>query len=170
MRINPFTHSFFLALVVALASSSAVLAHGEPTITVEPSVAVPGEQITITGAEMEDGEVFKITLENASGTVELGEATASQEGEEAGFTATFTLPTDLAAGLYLLRAVTDEGESTAADLTIVSSANATKDMSMEASAAQHTLDRSKPPVLIGSVIIFALLSALLGLWLIRRPG
>lgn len=170
MRINLLTRSFVLALVIALASSGSALAHGEPIITVEPSVAVPGGQITITGADMEDGEVFKITLENASGTVKLGEATSTEDGEEAGFTVVFTLPNDLAEGFYLLRAVTDEGESAAADLTIVSSANETTAMSMEASAAQHTLDRSKPPVLIGSVIIFVLFSASLGLWLIRRPG
>ncbi|MBI4927071.1 MAG: hypothetical protein HY835_04850 [Anaerolineae bacterium] len=146
---------------------SVALAHGEPIITVEPTVASPGEQITIIGADMEDGEVFKITLENASGTVELGEATAVKEGEEAGFTAAFTLPDDLTAGFYLLRAATDEGETVAADLTIVSSANQANDaLLMEASGVQHTLDRSKPPLLIGSVIVLALLSAGLGLRLV----
>lgn len=91
-------------------------------------------------------------------------------GEEAGFTAIFTVPDDLAEGLYLLWPVTDTGESTTADLTIVSSTDQPSDISMEASDALHTRDCSKPPVLIGSIIIFALLSASLGLWLIRRPG
>ena len=90
--------------------------------------------------------------------------------EEAGFTVIFTVPDDLAEGLYLLRPVTDTGESTTADLTIVCFTNPTNNMSMEASTAQPTLDRSKPPVLIGSVLILALLSESLGLWLIRRPG
>ncbi len=156
-----------IALLLILFSPGIALAHGEPTITVEPAVVSPGEQITIVGADMEDGEVFKITLESTSGTVQLGEATAVKEGEEAGFTAVFTLPDDLTEGLYLLRAVTDEGESAAADLTIVSSANQTNAISMEASGAQHTLDRSKPPLLFGSVVVLALLSIGLGVWLVR---
>ncbi len=160
-------NSLFIALFVSLFSVGVALAHGVPTITVAPTVASPAGQITITGADMEDGEVFKITLESASGTVQLGEATAIKEGEEAGFTATFTLPADLTAGLYLLRAATDEGESTAADLTIVTSANQANAEPMEASAAQHTLDRSMPPLLTGSVIVLALVSAGLGLWLVR---
>ncbi len=158
--------SLLIALFLSLFSVSVALAHGEPIITVEPTVASPGEQITIIGADMEDGEVFKITLENASGTVELGEATATKEGEEAGFTVVFTLPDGLTAGFYLLRAATDEGETVAADLAIVSSANQANDALMEASAAQHTLDRAKPPLLIGSVIVLALLSAGLGLRLV----
>lgn len=170
MKINIVSRSLIMAVVLALVSFGRALAHGEPTIIVEPAVAAAGDQITITGADMEDGEVFKITLENASGTVQLGEATAVKDGEEAGFTTVFTLPNNLTEGLYLLRATTDEGESTAADLTIVSSANQATAETMEASAEQHTLDRSKPPLLIGSVIVLALLSASLGLWLILRPG
>ena len=72
-------------------------------------------------------------------------------GKEAGFSAVFMIPDDLAWGLYLLCPVTDAGESTTADLTIVYSTNLTNDMSRAASTAQHTLDRSKPPVLIGPV-------------------
>lgn len=170
MKINIVSQGLVTAIVLALITFGIALAHGEPTIIVEPAIAAAGSQITITGADMEDSEVFKITLENASGTVQLGEATAEKEGEEAGFTAVFTLPDDLAEGLYLLRATTNEGETTAADLTIASSTNQTTAVPMEASAKEHTLDRSKPPLLIGSVIALALLSASLGLWLISRPG
>lgn len=159
--------SLTIALFLSLTSVGIALAHGEPTIIVEPAVAASGGQIAVIGADMEDGEVFKITLENAAGTVQLGEATAVKEGEEAGFNAFFTLPGELNEGFYLLRATTDEGETTAADLTIVASADQTNAVPMEASAAQHTLDRSKPPLLIGSVIVLALLSAGLGLWLVR---
>lgn len=158
------------ALGIALFSFSAVLAHGEPTIVVEPAVAKPGDQITVTGADMEDGEMFTITVENSSGTFQIGEATAIQQGDEAGFTTTFDLPKDLTTGLYLLRAVTEEGESTAADLTIVSTVDTASSETMEASSMLHTLDRSKPVLLTGSVIAFAVLSASLGLWLLRRPG
>lgn len=161
---------FAFALGIALFSFSVALAHGEPTIVVEPAVAKPGDQITITGADMEDGEIFTIIVENSSGTFQLGEATVIQQGDEAGFTTTFVLPKGLTAGLYLLRAVTEEGESTAADLTIVSSFDTTGAETMEATPMLHTLDRSKPVLLTGSVIAFALLSASLGLWLLRRPG
>lgn len=172
MKINLFSRSIAIALVLTLVSFSVVLAHGEPIITVEPAVAAPGGQITITGADMEDGEVFMITLEGAAGVFELGEVTASLEGmeeEEAGFTAVFTLPTDLTPGSYLLRAATDEGETATADLTI---SDATPELinaqPMEASAEPLALDRSKSPFLIGSVIVLALLSAGLGVWLVRK--
>jgi hypothetical protein len=164
-----FFRTLLIVLLLSLIPASITLAHGEPTIIVEPAVVSPGEQITIIGADMEDGEVFKITLESGSGTVQLGEAIAIKDGEEAGFTAVFSIPNDLTAGFYLLRATTDEGETTAADLTIVSSTDLANAMTMDASAAQHTLDRSKPPSLIGSVIVLALLSASLGVWLIRKP-
>lgn len=159
--------SLLIALLLSLFSASLALAHGEPTITVEPAVVSPGEQITIIGADMEDGEIFTITLESASGTVQLGEATAAQEGEEAGFSAVFTLPGDLIEGFYLLRATTEEGETTAADLTIVSSTYPANAVPMEASAVQHTLDRSKSSLLFGSVVVLALLSTGLGVWLVR---
>lgn len=164
---NILSISLLIALVLAFMPYGTALADGVPVIIVEPSVAAPGDQITITGTDMEEGEVFKFTLESASGVFEIGEATAAPDGEEAGFTAVFTLPDDLPAGFYLLRAMTDEGETTATDLTIVSSADQANAVPMEASAAQHTLDRSKPPLLIGSVIALALLSAGLGVWLVR---
>ena len=162
-----FFKSLLFALLLSLFSVSIALAHGQPTIIVEPAIASPGGQITITGADMEEGEMFEITLENTTGTIQLGEATAVKKDNEAGFTAVFPVPNDLAAGLYLLRATTDKDETVATDLTIATSADQTNSASMEASDMQHTLDRSKPPLLIGSVIALALLSTLLGVWLIR---
>lgn len=159
--------SLLMALVLAFMPYGVALAHGEPTISVEPSVAAPGGQITITGTDMEEGEVFVFTLEGAAGVFELGEATAVQDGEEAGFTVVFLLPSDLASGSYLVRAVTDEGETATADLTIGASSEAMNAEPMEASAEPIVLDRSKPPFLIGSVIVLALLSTGLGLWLVR---
>lgn len=170
MRLNLFLYSFIIAAVTALASFGAALAHGEPIITVEPSAAVPGGQITITGADMEEGKVFRITLESAAGILELGEATATQDGDEAGFTVTFTLPTDLTAGSYLVRAATDEGETATADLTISASSEQVNDQPMEASAEPLSLDRPRSVGLVISVVAMALIGASLGLWLIRRSG
>lgn len=170
MKIKFVFRSFVIAVVMTLVSVGAALAHGEPTITVEPAVAAAGGQVTITGADMEDGEVFKITLEGTAGVFELGEATATSEGDEAGFTVTFTLPSDLTPSTYILRAATDEGESTTADLTISASLERMESQPMEASAEPLSLDRPRSAGLAASVVIVALLSAILGLWLIRRPG
>ena len=166
MKTN-FTRSLFIALLASLFSVSVALAHGEPTISVQPSVAAPGGQITITGADMEDGEVFKITLESASGIFELGRVTATQNGDEAGFTAAFMLSSDLTPGSYLLRCVAEDGDTATADLTIASSGQMNT-QPMEASAEPLAVDRSKSPLLIGSVIVLALVSAGLGVWLIRK--
>lgn len=164
---NILSISLLITLVLAFIPYGAALADGVPVIIVEPSVAAPGGQITVTGTDMEEGEVFVFTLEGAAGVFDLGEATAAPDGEEAGFTATFTLPSDLPGGSYLVRAVTDEGETATADLTIGASSEAMNAEPMEASAEPIELDRSKPPLLIGSVIALALLSAVLGVWLLR---
>ena len=164
---NIFSISLLIALVLAFMPYGTALADGVPVIIVDPSVAAPGEQITITGTDMEEGEVFVFTLEGAAGVFEFGEATAAPDGEEAGFTVAFTLPSDLPTGSYLVRAVTDEGETATADLTIGASSEAMNAEPMEASAEPIVLDRSKPPFLIGSVIVLALLSTGLGVWLVR---
>ena len=165
---NILSISSLIALVLAFTPYGTALADGVPVIIVEPSVAAPGDQITITGTDMEEGEVFVFTLEGAAGAFDLGEATAVPDGEEAGFTVVFTLPSDLATGSYLVRAVTDEGETATADLTIGASSESMNAEPMEASAELLALDRSKPPLLIGSMIVLVLLTAGLGVWLIRK--
>ncbi|SRR6266498_269424 len=166
MKTN-FISSLLIALLISLFSANNVLAHGVPTITVQPEVAAPGSQITITGSDMEDGEVFRIALEGMSGTVQLGEAIAKQDGDEAGFTVNVTLPRDLAAGSYVVDGTTDDGESATADLTIAASSEQTNTQPMEANAELLALDRSKSPLVIGSVIVLALISAGLGIGLVR---
>ena len=163
-----FFHTLFVALLINLFLVSPVLAHGQPTITVEPTAASPGGQVTITGTDMEDGEIFKLTLESVAGVVEIGEATAKQDGDEAGFTETFTLPTDLTAGSYLIRAATEEGETTTADLTVAASSSTSMgNQPMEANPESFQVSRSKSSLVIGSVVVLALLSAGLGVGLIR---
>ncbi len=166
MKMNLIS-GLLIALLVGLLSASVVLAHGVPTITVQPEAAAPGSQIIVTGSDMEDGEVFEIALEGMSGTVQLGEATAKPEGDEAGFTVNFTLPTDLAAGSYVVHGTTDDGGSATSDLTIAASSEQTNTQPMEASAEPLALDRSKSPLAIGSVIVLALISAGLGVGLVR---
>ncbi|MBI2758942.1 MAG: hypothetical protein HYX49_09715 [Chloroflexi bacterium] len=166
MKVNVITRSLAAAAFLSIVLFSRALADGVPMIIIEPAVAAPGAQITVTGTDMEEGEMFKITLEGASGVYELGEATAAPDGSEAGFTVTFTLPLDLPGGSYLLRAATDKGESATADLTIGASSGANT-QPMEASAEPLALNRSKSPLLFGSAIVLAILSAGLGVWLVR---
>lgn len=157
--------SLFIALLVSILSVSIAMAHGEPAISVEPIAATPGGSITVTGSDWEEGEVLRITLESASGVFQLGQATATKDGEEGGFTATFMLASDLMPGTYLVRCVAEDGHTATADLTIATNANPMSPM--EASAEPLVLDRSESLLLIGSVVVLALLSAGLGTWLIR---
>lgn len=161
-----------IAAVLALALVRIAWAHGEPVITVDPTVAAAGSQITVTGAEVEPGEVFAITLEGIGGSIPLGEATVTGEGEDGAFTATFTLPTDLAPGSYTVRAVTEAGEAATTDLTVTASVNnasAGPAMVMdEASGVLHAIDRSKPVSQIIAVAAAIALSAVAGFVLIRN--
>lgn len=166
MRMNLF-RSLSIALLLSLFSVGVVQAHGEPTITINPTAAALGKNITITGSDWEAGEVLKITLESASGVFELGQATAVADGDEAGFNATFAIPSDLAPGSYLVRCVAEDGHTATADLTIAASSES-MNTPMKASSEPLALDRSKSPLLIGSVVVLALLSAGAGVWLVSK--
>ncbi len=159
--------SLLITLFLVLASSSVASAHGAPSINVVPGVAVSGGQITVIGSSMEAGESFKLTLENMDNTVRLGDATATKTGDEAGFTVTYTLPASLAPGFYLVRCTAEDGDSTTTNLTILASSAQMNTQPMEANAEPLALDRSKPPLVIASVILLALISVGLGVWLVR---
>ena len=171
MSLRTYATISLVAAVIALIPTTVGHAHGEPVIVVNPAIAAAGTSITITGTEMEPGEVFQLFLESASTSIELGEATAEGEGEEGGFVVTISLPSDLPAGSYTLRASTEEEETAVADLT-VTAASAEADpgpaMAQEPSGEPHLLDRSKPAGEIAGAASLALASALLGVWLIRR--
>ena len=170
-------HSFVLRsllIVVLLALTpigfGAALAHGTPVIAVQPTVAAAGGTITITGSDMEAGENFTITLDGLAGTTTFGKVTATGEGTEGGFTATYTVPADAVPGNYTVRAIAEDGDATTADLTVTapsSSASAGPAMAQEASAAPHVIDRSKPFGEVAGVVVVALLSGLAGFWLVR---
>lgn len=55
--------SLIILAALTLAPLTVALADGEPVITVEPAVVSAGGQITVTGSEMEPGEVFALGLE-----------------------------------------------------------------------------------------------------------
>lgn len=165
--------SLMIATALAIVPLGAAMAHGEPVIAVEPAVAAAGGQIIITGTEMEPGEVFAITLEGVAGSILLGEATVAGEGEEGGFTATFTIPSDIAPGSYTVRAATEAGETATADLTITppsEQASAAPAMAQEPTGELHEIDRSKPIGQIAAVVVVIALSAAAGFVLIRSRG
>src|SRR3990170_1792953 len=149
-----------VAAIIALMPTTVGHAHGETVIVVNPDIAAAGTSITVTGTEMEPGEVFQLFLESASTSIELGEAIAEGEAEEGGFVMAIPLPSDLPAGSYTLRASTDEGETAEADPGPA--------MAQEPSGEPHLLDRSKPAGEIAGAASLALASGLLGVWLIRR--
>jgi hypothetical protein len=160
-----------LALVMSALAAGPALAHGDPVIVVEPSVVAAGGTITVQGTEMEPGEVFTLSLEGVSVSVVLGEATASGEGEEAGFRVEFEVPSDLPPGSYTVRAATEEGETAIADLNVTESASTASSepaMIREPSGEEHVLDRSMPSGQVVALWGGVLLTGLAGILLVRR--
>lgn len=150
---------------------SSAYAHDKPMIAVQPSVVAAGEAITVTGTEMEPGEVFALSLEGPAVGISLGEATATDEGEEAGFSVTLSIPAETLQGSYTVQAATEEGETAVADLTITAPADTASADALaiqEPSCELHELDRSKPTFLVMGVILAIGMSSALGIWLIRR--
>ena len=122
---------------------------------------------------MEPGEVFTISLEGVAGSMQLGEAAVTGEGEEGGFTATFTIPASTASGSYTVRAVTEEGEAATADLTVTAAseeASAGPATMKEPTGEPHSLDRTKPIDQIVAIAAGIVLSGAAGFVLIRRKG
>lgn len=160
--------SLIATFAFALFGIGAALAHGEPVIAVQPAIAAAGGQITVTGTEMEPNEVFTLTLEGPKGSIPLGKATA--QGSDGGFSTTFTVSTDTPPGSYTVRAVSEDGGTATADLTVTAAsttASAGPATMQEASGGPHVLDRSKPTGQIVGIVAVALLSGGLGLWLVR---
>jgi len=168
--IRQMLFSFSIAVAIALFPVADALAHGEPVISVQPSVVAAGEQITVTGSEMEPGEEFAISLESASASIPLGEVIVTGEGEEGNFTAEFTIPPDINPGSYSVVATAEDGDSTSADLEVTApseeASSAPAEM-VEATGEQHILDRSKGPIELIAAVVFIALTAVGGVWLVR---
>ena len=170
MRVN-FLDALLSVVSLALVPAGMALAHGQPVIAVDPPVVAAGGAITVTGTEVEPGEVFAITLEGVSGSLPLGEATVTGEGEEGEFTVTLTMPPNTAAGAYLVRAATAEGESATADLTVTAAGNASAGPAMvmdKASGELHVLDRTRSMAETVIVALAIVICGGLGVWLVRK--
>lgn len=165
-----FIFIFILGMVVAFVwlLPGTVRAHGEPVIVVKPISVPAGGEILVSGTEMEDGEVFVVTLEGITTSIPLGEAAVVDEG----FEMTLIIPADVPPGSYRVQASTGE-ETASADLTVTPAANGVEGASPaedqpEPSAEPMTLDRPGSAIRSISVIVLALLSLGLGFWLLRR--
>lgn len=189
--------SLIILFALTFVSIGVALAHGTPVIVVQPTIVAAGGQITVTGTDMEAGEVFTITLEGPTGSIYLGTVTATAttdqagmttpEGEskatpesdaapssgpeEGGFNAAFTVPAKTPSGSYTVKASPEDGDATETDLTITGpsdQASAAPATVQEPTGELHQLDRSKPTGEIVGIVAVAIVSGGLGLWLVRK--
>src|SRR3972149_11650147 len=107
MKLRTVLTAVVAAALLAVPAVGVASAHGEPLIRVDPPVVAAGGSMTVTGTEMEPGEVFDLVLEGAATSGFLGQATAEGEEEDAGFVVTRAIRSDLAPGWYRLRASTE---------------------------------------------------------------
>lgn len=71
-----------LIAVLLGAVSARVFGHGEATLVVTPTAVSPNSTIRVSGQEVEDGEVFVVTLESTTFVVTLGTVTVAGEDFE----------------------------------------------------------------------------------------
>ena len=162
------TLALALLALTLLWSPLSVLAHGAPAISVTPNIVAPGGMITVKGTTMGANEDFKISLEGVKYRADFG--SASSDANE-NMTAEFTIPGDAPAGDYQVKALGEDGDAATADLTVTAAVNVTPTpvagMSAEPSAAPHEIPRGRTPFEVISVIVVALLSAGVGIVLVR---
>jgi len=145
--------------------TKSALAHGEATLTVSPTVVAPGSDITAKGEGVEAGETFSITLEGLTFQATLGTVTV---GDDEDFHEEFTVPTDTPPGTYQVQATSAEGEVLTAELTVeAGAATAEAAAPAEPSAEPMQLDRRKSTGELAVIVAGLLLSAGLGLALVR---
>jgi len=153
-----------LLLVQGLGAVTA-LAHGEATLTVTPAVVSPGDTFTAKGEGVEAGEIFTITLEGMSFRATLGTVTV---GDDEDFHQEFTVPADVPPGTYQVQATSAEGEILTAELTVEAGAVAAESAApAEPSAEPMQLDRRRSGGELAAIIAGLLVSAGLGLALVR---
>lgn len=96
-----------LGVLALLTGAAGVTAHeGDGRVEVTPARVGPGEVVTLIATSLTSGSEVTIGLVTASGTVELGSATADDEGN---VTAQVTIPADTAPRYYELHAVDASG-------------------------------------------------------------
>ena len=114
------TFALSLLLALALLPVGTALGHNSPAIRVDPPVVAAGGTLTVIGKDMSTDTEFAITLERVGRSIPLGKVTTvAQDGGDAGFSASFTIPATTPPGSYTVRAQTQSGKvSATADLTV----------------------------------------------------
>lgn len=153
------------AITLGLLPLKNAQAHGDPVVSVSPITVPAGGEVTVSGTEMEEGEVFVISLEGPARSIPLGEAVVSGEG----FEVTLLIPPDTPPGSYRIQAATDE-ESTLTDLEVTAADAFGEDNAaeLEPSAEPMDLVRPRSPISVVATAVLGLLSLALGVWLVRR--
>ncbi|MBZ0291491.1 MAG: hypothetical protein K8L99_02890 [Anaerolineae bacterium] len=145
------------------------LAHGEAALTVSPPVAAAGETITASLDGVESGETFTVKLIGLNIEETLGTMLVA-DGEDA-VDQDFALPADLPPDVYQVEAITEEGETLVAELTVeASSIDSGSTTAAVPSAEPMQLDRSKPPAELAVIGGGIVISIGLGLWLVLAGG
>lgn len=161
------TGAVLLLLGLALLPAVPALAHGEAVMTVSPTVVAPGAIINVEGEGVEAGEEFTISLQGVGFDTTLGMVTV---GDDEDFHQEFTIPADAPPGTYQEVAVSVEGETITSELTVEAGQTVAASVPAEPSAALMDLDRNKSPLEWGVIGVGLLISAGLGLALVRGKG
>lgn len=161
MSKRAFRHLMIIAVLLGTVSTR-VFGHGEATLVVTPTTASPNSVIRVSGQAVEAGEVFVVTLDSTTFVVTLG--TVTVEGEE--FEQEFTVPDHVPPGTYQVRAATAEGEVISAELAVEAGTEA-QSAAVEPSAELMELNRSKPIGQILAIAAVLLVSAGVGILLVR---
>jgi len=114
---------------------------------------------------MEAGETFTISLEGITYQTLLGEVTV---GSDEDFHEEFDLPADITPGPYQIIATSPDGETITAELTVeVGIVDTEQGAPEEPSNEFIELDRSKSGVELAVIIVGLIISAGLGITLVR---
>lgn len=123
------------------------------------------------GANMSSDSQMPTTPEAEPTTTAEGAAAAGETATEGRFTVVFTIPDNMPPGSYSVKASPEDGDATETDLTITGpsdQASAGQATVQEPTGELHQLDRSKPTGEIVGIVVVAIVSGGLGLWLVRK--
>ena len=159
--------TLFFSLVGILAGSGLAAAHGNPEITVTPSPAVAGGNITIDGMGFDENEDVSLVLEGVSGEIALGMVTTDAEGN---LHAEGTLPHSAGPGSYRVRASSSDATAIA-DLEITTGVGApAATPAHETSIGFHRAGSTTEVIALSAILaVFAVFGLGLVLWR-ERPA
>ncbi|MBI3915099.1 MAG: hypothetical protein HY327_13050 [Chloroflexi bacterium] len=167
MKFKVMLISVFIAITLFVLPVLA-LAHGTAEISVTPDVVAAGGKIKVKGQEMGANEEFTILLEGLKFKTELGEAKSNDKEE---FQVEFVILVNAPSGVYQVRAVGKDGDTTTAELTVTAPLKAAVTSQPTAeptpSAAPMKIAINRPPIEMYGALGIVILSVVAGLALVR---